>query len=643
MGRVLTSVETARRLAGAGGYNTIAVKLRPGIDPDAWVSRNQEALTGLDVKTTTAAQQTFHNLLDAFLAALVWVASISLFISGFLIYLTLSRAVLERASTIGLMRAVGASRRQLGAAVLSEAAALGVIFTAVGVVFGILVAAGMTRLLATLGFPAVGLVIRPGALVTGAVVGLGTTLISAFLPARRVARIPPGVAMRGVPMETGLSRSWVIGALSVAGGVALVLLANSPGTALSYVATAAVLLGSVLLVPPVLRPVASVLGHATRRFARGTGEVSIRHLVRERSRSAYTLGLLMIVLAGVFTFGAVDASIGRATDEVVNTQFGRPDALIRSDESSLPPTIERQVREQTGVAQTSAVRFASSKLVGTRWSLATMVVDPNTYFDVASFPFVSGDAWSARRDLRTGGVLLSAPIARKDHLRRGDRVSIATNQGPKKFSVAGVIKTLPALDAVLGVRAGREYLNSRDPQWILVKFNRGFDVESGIGSLRRALEGSGASVVTIGTLQHEFEHNGIRELVRVFLVILLVAAAIGLLGLANTMAISVAERRREIAVMRATGAGVVAIRRMVLVESATLGSVAFVLAIPLGLLMSALVTRGSSTGGLPLEFTFPARWVPIVGVIALIVTVIAALVPAYRAARVNPASALRFE
>lgn len=647
-GRVLTTIEAARDVAGAGeGFTAVAVLLEEGVDPEGWVEDHREALAGTDVRTTVSTQREFQSLLGLFLGSLTWVASISLFIGGFLIYLTLSRAVAERTQTHGIMRAVGASRGQVRTAVLSEATVLGLVATAVGIALGLAIAAGVTRLLQALGFPPVGLIVPSGAIVVASIVGVGTTLVSALLPARRAARVRPAEAIRGrLGAALGSSRTWMVGALLVSAGVAATFVGTEPGAVedvLIYGVTVAVLLGCVLLVPPVLRPLAWLLGRLTARLARGTGDVSVRHLVRERSRSAYTLALIMVVLAGLFTFGAIDAAMVRASDEVFEAQYGRPDLLVRAERGILPGFAHQRVRDRPEVHQSTAVRFASTRLVEPQRPVFALVVDPRSYFDVAGFAWVAGDERSARRDLRSRGVLLSEGVARSNGIRRGDRVRFETNRGPQEFMVVGTIQSLFHVDAVFDADTARTFLNAGNPSAILVEVRPNADPRRLARALERELEPYGASVLTTSNLQGELDEFGIRGLVRVFLAILLVAAIIGLLGLANTLTMSVTERVREIGVMRATGATRGQVRRMVIAESATLGLTAFVLALPLGWLLTTLVVRGASVEGLTLKLTYPALWVPILAGMGIVIAVAAAVGPAWRAGRLRPATALRFE
>ncbi len=648
--RLLTSIETARDVTRIAGFNSLVLMLDEGVNTESWVDRHDAELAGVNATTTSASQREFQNLLGLFLASLTWVASISLFIAGFLIYLTLSRAVGERMQTLGIMRAVGAGRGQVRTAVLYEAAALGVASTIVGIAFGLLMATGITRLLRVLGgFPPTRIVVPGGALIVAAIVGVGTTLVAAMIPAGRAARVRPAEVIRG-RLSSGLrpSRMWIVGAALIVLGIATTFMdvkSRALETLVIYFVTVAVLLGCVLLVPPVLRPLAWLLGRLTARLARGTGDVSVRHLVRERSRSAYTLGLIMVVLAGLFSFGAIDASMARASDEVFDAQYGQPEIVIqagRADRGTLPSFAEERVREHKGVKRTSAVSFLNAIRVADE-GVTVLVVDPESYFDVAGLAFQAGDERSARRDLRAGGILLSDALALRKGIRRGDRVTVGTSRGPHEFVVAGTIRALFGMDAVFGLQTAREFLNVRNPSTILVDLERPEDAELVVRELTPELKPFGGTPITIPMLRAGIEQFGVRRLLRVFLAILLIAAIIGLLGLANTLTMSVAERVREIGIMRATGASRGQVRRMVMAESATLGLAAVVLALPVGWVLTTLVVRGASIEGLPLKLAYPVAWIGILAVVGTVVSAVAALGPAWRAGRLRPAEALRFE
>ncbi len=645
--RVLTSVETARAVLDVARYNTLALTLGEKVRPEAWVERHSAELAGVNAQTTSAAQQEFRNLLNLVLGALTWVASISLFIAGFLIYLTLSRAIGERMQTLGIMRAIGAGRGQVSRAVLYEATSLGVVSTVIGTAFGFAMAVVITGLLRSFGgFPPTKIIVSASALAVGAVVGVGTTIVAAMLPARRAARVRPAEVIRG-RTGTGLrpSRAWIAGAVLIVLGLGATL-ADVDSRALEslivYFVTVCVLLGSVLLVPPVLRPLAWLLGRLTGRLARGTGDVSVRHLVRERSRSAYTLGLIMVVLAGLFSFGAIDASMARATDRVFDALYGHPEVVLRADSGTLPSSAVQRIQGRPGVTRTAAVSSVDVINADDR-TITVLVVDPESYFDVAGFVFVSGNEASARRDLRKGGILLAEAVSLRDEIRRGDRMTLDTSRGPHGFAIAGTVQLYFGIEAVVGLDTGRAFFNVGDPTLVLVDLEQPGEADRVVADLSREFKPFGATPFTVPGLRTDFDRFGLRQQLRVFFAVLLIAAVIGLLGLANTLAMSIAERVREIGVMRATGASRGQVRRMVMAESATLGLAAVVLALPVGWVLATLVIRGASVQGLPLELAYPMEWIGVLTVIGTVIAVLAALGPAWRAGRLRPAEALRFE
>ncbi len=209
--------------------------------------------------------------------------------------------------------------------------------------------------------------------------------------------------------------------------------------------------------------------------------------------------------------------------------------------------------------------------------------------------------------------------------------------------VVATVQALLGLEVVVNWDDAGRYFNVQRPAGVLVRVADRDRVNVVWGALEDEFESHGVTVMTMTFLRQTLERFGVRQLTRIFLVILLVAAIIGLLGLANTLTMSVTERTREIAVMRAVGASRARVRRMVLCESATLGLAAFVLALPLRWLMTTLVVRGASFEGLPLHLTYPALWVPIIWVISTVIATAASIGPAWRAGRLRPAEALRFE
>lgn|GEM_PF-3532196 len=653
---VFTSLATARALMDAGPVVSGArLALDDGIDVEKWIETNGES-AGSEIRFENASTvaQGFRDFLDILGAVFTFFAGIVLFVGAFLIYLTLSMAVIERVRVYGTMRALGATRGQIRRVVIVEALVLGTVSTAGGLVLGLALAKGLVALVSNLfRIDLPGLTVTRSTLVTAVIVGILTTLVSSLVPARRAGHLSPVVAMRGnYAAETHLSRAWIFGLLATAAGVGIGLTGGGAGPAGSPL----LLLGAVLLTPLLLRPLARVLGRLTNRIARGVGDVAVLHLVKERSRSAYTLALIMVVMAMIFSIGGLYTTMDRAMQEAIDRQFGADLFLHPTGDrptGTLAPSFEKDLDGIKGIGDFTPIRFAQVQFVdpdtGKPADGFARILDPRTYFDVAGFSLAEGTERGAREALERGGSILAPSSGvygvQEGGLHVGSSVHLQTTQGVKEFRVAGTYLTIGGIPAItVGIADGRRYFNAGDPNSYLANLAPEANLEAVRAQIDRTLAARYNVAVDTAAETKQDAKEQFGRFFNIFYAILGVAAIVGLLGLANTLAMSVLQRYREIGVLRAIGATRSQIWRMVLVESATLGLVAFVLSLPLGLVMSLLAVRGVADAfSFDIAYVYPSGWIPVVGVFGVIMAVVAAVAPGRRAARLEVVSALQFE
>lgn len=644
-----TSLGVARLFAGRGEVFTgAALVLEDGTDTAAWISSNNATLgPGYELQDAAALAQGFKDFLAILQAFFTFFAAITLFVGSFLIYLTLSMAVVERTKIYGTLRALGATRGQVRRVVVAEAAALGAVSTVAGLALGLLLAKGLLVLVAglfRLDLP--GLTVGASAVAGGVAVGMLTTLAAAVVPALRAGKLSPVIAMKGDhASEQRLGRGWIAGIALVAAGTGLRLAASS-SAAVAGLATLVLLLGTVLLVPLLLRPLASVLGRITHHIAPGVGDIAVLHLVKERSRSAYTLALIMVVMAMLFAVGGLNTSMGSALDAALDRQFGS-DLVVRGG-GGISAEAERTATSVPGVAHISPLRIGGTRtrIDGEQKRVFLRIIDPASYFEVASFSWTGSttDA-NARAALRRGGVLVPQGLADRLGSRTGGTIELETLKGPHRFTVAGTFSSFEGQpEVVVGAADGREWFGADRPIALLIGVARDADVHVVARALRRDVGRPNNLSVETAAEQKAEAHKQFNRFFNIFYAILAVAAIVGLLSLANTLAMSVLRRFREIGILRAIGVTRDQVWRLVLVESATLSLVAFLLSLPLGWLLSALVVRGAGEAfGIPVPYRFPWTWVAIVGAFGIVVAVIAAIAPGRRAARLEVVGALQYE
>lgn len=644
-----TSLQTARRYANQPNEVTqVAIDLAAGVDPQEWIDTTGTlAPDSVVVSTSEASLGVYRDQIGALTGALSILGLGLLLTAGFLIYLTLSMSVVERTRLYGTMVALGATNRQVRRVVLSEALVIGAVGTTAGLALGVGVAEALrlatARLLQLFGAPA--LFIPWWALAVSALVGMATTLGSALVPARRAARTDPIAAIRATEADDPIrSRSWILAALMLTLGATAMSLTSIPVVALGMVLVG---VGAVRLVPYAVRPLARRLGPMIARLSPGGGRIAVQHLVAERTRSAYTLALVMVVMAMAVSITAIFLSFNRSLESQLTAQFG--DDLQITAASTLDPTFLDQLEQLEGVAGVTGLSNSAGSFTtdaGTE-DVFIEAIDPDTYFDVASYPFTNGDATSVLEAWGRGPAVI-VPTATADRIGAevGDALTMQTLEGPIDFEVAatadlnnippGFVTSLPDAHRLFGAVGIEEVFVRVAPD------HTPEDVRTAIES------GFGDEATFIVTTASELKADTRAQIgagINSFFVLLLLAGIVGTFGLANTMAVSVFKRYREIGVLRAIGARRRQIRAMAIIEALTLVTVALVLALPLGTLLSRplLATTRAQLGDLTVHYETPWVIVPVLAAIGVAVAVLAAIWPAHRAAHLEIDSALRFE
>ncbi len=641
-----SSLEAVQQLLGRGDeLGGVQVVLADGVDPDAWIDGQRDGVgQSLLMQPADEAADEFRVFITSVNTALTLTSAIALFVGGFLVFLTFSLAVAERIRDHGTLRALGAQPRQVRRIVVVEALTLGAIASLGGLVLGYLIAVGVVGLSESLfGFEAGSIGLPVAEAVISVVVALVVCAVAAWVPARRAAALSPVVAMR-VSAAEGAERTGrpvLAGAfLAIGGGLGL----GDRSTALRSIAVLVVLLGAVLAVPLVLGPLARVLGRVTRRLAPGVGSIAVLHLVKERSRSAYTLALVMVVLGMLIAVGATNAGMSRTLDEVVRRQSGSGLQVLAPN--AFDPEVEADLAAVPGVATMTALRLGQGELIdgddSERAFLA--VIDPATYFEVASLPWIDGDDASARDALGRGGaVALPKPAADRLEVEVGDQVSIRTSDGLRQFELIGTFAFMQGYEMVAGLPDAGAFGAGR-PNGYLVGLDDGADPED----VRRAVlaEVGVSHDATVSTTEATIEdaRAQLQGFFGIGYAMLGIAGVVGVLGLANTLVVSVLTRGREIGILRTVGARRRRVAGMVLVEAATLVLAAVVLGAPLGAVLAfGIIDAQRATLGFTLDFVYPWALLAPLTITTLVLAAVAALLPARRAARLEIVETLRFD
>jgi putative ABC transport system permease protein len=655
-GVAYASTQTARQMLGKGDVLTgVDLVLEEGLDADRWMGTHREQLPrGVSLQNADNVAADFRQFLVAISGGLMLMAAIAMFVGGFLVFLTFTIAVAERTRTYGTLRALGAHPRQVRRVVIGEAVVLGLLGSAVGLLLGRLLGGiavgGIEALLdldlRRLGFPL-------GAALAGVVVGVGVSVVAAWLPGRRASAVSPTTAIREGSAAVEARGRWWLRALVLAAG--LVTGGVGEGFGRRSISTVMVLLGAVLLVPFVVQPVAGIVGRVTHRLAGGAGSIAVMHLVKERSRSAYTLGLVMVVLAMLVAVAGTNAAMASTLDSIIDRQTGG--SVQVGSPGAFDPSVEETLAEVDGAGALTAVRFGQSERVEveakpdggrreTRTRVSITVIDAPTFFGVAGFSWADGDDERAQAALTSGGaVLLPDGTGAGVGVDVGETILLDTGDGPRPFEVAGTYAVVgPGFGAVVGTPDAERFGAGR-PNAFLVDAADGVDPEHLADDIEATLRSEGYDpIVDSPEATREWAFGQLQGFFGLAYVILVVAATAGLLGLANTLAVSVLSRTREIGMLRSVGTTRKQVRRLVLVEAVTLATVAFVLAVPLGIVIN-MGSAAAFTGaiGATIEATQPWAALPFLFALTIGVAALASVLPARRAGRLEPVAALRFD
>jgi putative ABC transport system permease protein len=604
--------------------------------------------TGEEAADDAAAQITdalgfFNNLLTAF-------ALVALFVGSFLIVNTFSMLVSQRTKELALLRAVGATRGQIVRSVLLESAIVGLIASIVGCIFGI----GVTLLLRA-GFGAIGvemgdtpLVLEPSTFLIGLALGTGVTVFSAWFPGRRASRIPPVAALRddaAIPTSS-LRLRGILGAVLLAlSGWALISGATaggSAGFALVGIGTLGALLGAITFIPVLTRPVARTIG-APLPWAFGTvGRLAMDNAARQPRRSAATASAVLVGLALVTGFSIITTSasqsVNAAVDEVVGSEF----LLSNSNQRPFPASVGDEVEGIAGVAVVSRSSLVQAEAErpdgGTSLQFLTSV-EKDTIGEVLNLSFLTGSF----DDLTDTTTLVDETTAELAGVGVGDTLTLNFGAGSAELEVAGLYEAegfwsgFILTDTTLrgaGVEVGDSF--------VYVKADDDADLDEIRVEIDRILESyPTVTVQTQAELKEQIEDQA-AALLAILIALLGLAIFIAVLGIINTLLLSVLERTREIGMLRAVGTTRRQVRGMVILESVVLALFGAVAGIALG------VAFGSALQGALSGFGFTVLGIPwvLLGmflVLAIVVGILAALWPARRAARLDVLRAVTTE
>jgi putative ABC transport system permease protein len=648
---VVTHLPVAQAVFGADGLTRIDLGLAAGTDPAAVIDALEATL--LAEPYVVSSPRDLATAMEAstgdFAATTALIAAIALFAGAFLIFNTLSMTVVERVRELGLLRAAGATRRQLTSYILLQASVIGVAGAGLGIVAGGVLATGIAAWMGSVGsVPIAGPVVRVSDAVAALVIGVGVTLAAAVEPARRAGRVPPIEALKSrldLPPARRARLRWLIAVFAVVGILGLAIWPRAAGDAalLRSLVVYGVLLVVVLLVPFVLPVLARLAGTPFMLLSRLEERLARASVLRDRARAALTVGALTVGLAMIVALGGVGqharAAAGAWIADVVPGDLIVTSIFPRGLDEGLDETLG----DLPGVRSVSPIATFDLAVDGRRVDGAAMVgadLDAD-----GRLHLVDGDRATALAELDRGGaVIVPSGVAARDGLEIGSRIVVAAADGSAmSLRVVGVAgRTLPGRsgESLLVGWADAERLGIDGADAFAVRF-----VE-GASAVDQAALADEARTLALDPVPLDRIQGAIGEaLDRVFGlfdVLSLIAVVVASLGIVNTLTMNVLERVREIGVLRAAGMTRRQVWRSVVVEAGITGLVGAICGVVAGFVVGGLMVALSG-GRWDLAIAVPWLAVAVAFVLGVALAMLTAAYPARLASSVSIVRAVGYE
>jgi len=648
------SSERAAELVGVPGwYSVVNIGLEPGARSDD-VQSALRKVGGASVSVfssealVAAAQADIEEELTNFVGLLLGFAGVTLFVSAFLIWNTFTIVVAQRTRELALLRAVGASRRQVAASVIGEGLVVGAAASALGLGLGVLLGMGLQRLIVALGvaLPLDSVVFELRTAVAGVVVGLGVTAVSVVGPARRATPVPPVAAIQSIdatPTRRSLGRpvvgSVLLGAGLVIGARALAMPTEPVDPRVKGVALGALLgfLGVAALARFLAGPIVSVLG-APARATGVAGRIAARNSVRNPRRTASTASALMIGLALVATTLVVGESVRTAIRGGLTRSVH---AEVVVDSGSVAPfdaaTIDA-IAAAPGVAEAVPMSITRSDTVGAPGRLAMTTGDVEQMASVVDPEIVEG-----RSPRGADEMAVNRRWADDKGVELGQRLTLKGGDVTRTLEVVGVYQRRELYDDTFAPTAAVAGLLGVEPaaRLVFVRTEPGADPARVAAELARVAASIPNSTAQVRADFVESRTGSVDIIISIVNVLLGFAVAVAALGIANTLALSVVERTRELGLLRAVGMSRRRMRRMVRLEGVLIGTFGGVLGLVVGVGFGAALVAALPAENA--ELTLPWARLAALAVLGSVLGIAAAALPARRAGRLDVLDAIAEE
>ncbi|MGW0946275.1 ABC transporter permease [Streptomyces sp. NPDC002623] len=653
------SVDAAQGVSDAVLKQRVAAALGSGTSSGTASSTSSG---GYEVKTADEQAESSAEALGGFLDVIKYVmlgfAGIAVLVGVFLIVNTFSMLIAQRTRELGLLRALGADRRQVRRSVLTEAVLLGLVGSTLGLAAGIGLAAGLIKLMSAFGMnlKTTEMVVGWGTPVASYVVGVGVTFVAAYLPARRAATVSPMAALAdadiagvGRPLKVRAVVGAVVGALGAAALVGCVSSSKTASAAsLLGLGVVLTLIATVIAGPILVRPVIRVLGGAFPALFGPVGRMSQRNALRNPRRTGATAAALMVGLALVGGMSVASASMSKSFDEQIDKTLGADFVVQNANFTPFSAEVTDAVRDTEGVGLVVRQRFApiAVRLPDGKRVETTATGYDDQVDDVAHVTYAAGDTAAA---LAAGAMGMDVDFAKDHGVKLGSVLPVEFPGGRTTSLKVGALSDQDSADGFgtqggmfFGIATVEKYVPGGQDSALYVNAASGTTADQLRPRLDRTLDAYPQVQARDQADYKKLVHDQIAVLLYLVYALLGLAIVIAVLGVVNTLALSVVERTREIGLLRAIGLGRRQLRRMIRLESVVIAVFGAVLGLALGLVWGVCIQQVLALQGMK---AFAVPWGTLVAVVvgSAVVGVVAALLPALRASRMNVLAAIAHE
>lgn len=602
---------------------------------DAALPAGVEAITGAEhAEELASGAQRFAQSIQALLYTF---AGVAIVVGAFIIFNTFSIVVAQRTRALALLRAVGTSRRQVTTVVMAEAAGVGVIGALAGLVVGLIFALVLRALLGLAGMDvsATALSLSPSTALWACAVGMGSTIIATYVPARRAAGVAPVAVLRREPTTaSGPTRFRQIAGVALTGFGLIIAAAGTvmPPPAVTLLGLVLVFFGLVMLAPVLTGPVISTLASALPALFGATGRLAKDNAQRDPRRSAATALALMIGLALVSAVTVLNASALTSIDRAINRVLGADYMVISQLTDGIETAATDALQDVPGVISATPVGYGSVQIDGQ--VVDVVAGDPKGLADAARLSLRSGDLQGVG-----DGIMIDSGTAARLGWNVGTSVSVVFPDGRRaRLQVEGVYRDNQLLGPfVLGPDQYRQHFTDQMAGLIYV------DVATPDTQTQREISDALSPWPQLEVLNQEAIRGQNRQSVSQFVTLLIgllaLSVIIAALGITNTLALSVIERTREIGLLRAVGMTRQQLRRTIRLEAITVALFGAVLGISVGVLLGMALQQAMATRGINV-LVVPMWQLAGYIVLAVVIAVLAAEWPARRASRMDVLSAI---